>query len=85
MALTAEQLAAIRQKISRLLTEEGEPVDYVKSEVNLAIQSIEDWWELPATKSAISDAIDAATTFSFSNAQKKNIGKYWLDNKAERE
>jgi hypothetical protein len=83
--LTADELVSLRRKLAHLAEATGLPIDYVKSEVNDAFQAIEDWWELPATKADISNAIDASTAFSFTNEQKKKIGKFWLELKAGKE
>lgn len=73
-ALTVQQLRRARNGCETAM-----PLGYTKEHVNAALQAIEDWWELPATKAAISSAIDTATSpFVFTNAQKKKIGKFWL-------
>jgi hypothetical protein len=71
--ISNNDLAAIRRKIESDFPNVGT----VKSEINNAIQAIEDWYE--DNRSAISTAIDDATTFSFSSAKKKKIGKYWME------
>lgn len=78
--LPGGDLARIRRDLARELGE----VAWTKADVNDALQAIEDWWDLPATKAALSAAIDAATAFTFSNPQKRVIGKLWLRSKFER-
>lgn len=83
--LTLEERAELRNKAERLANQNGVPISYIKAEINAALQALEDWWETPATKAAASAAIDAATSFSFTNQQKKIIGRFWLEQKARRE
>lgn len=70
--LSAGQLTECRQGISK----EGVPVNYSKTQANLALQAIEDWFE--ANKASVSSAINAATSpFVFTTAQKKKLFAYW--------
>ncbi|MHA2029080.1 MAG: hypothetical protein ACW99Q_06805 [Candidatus Kariarchaeaceae archaeon] len=73
--LTPTELSEVRQKVE---LEEAD-IGTIKTEINLAIQAIEDWYE--GARPDISTAIDSATTFNFTNTQKKRIGKYWMRQK----
>jgi len=53
------------------------PIDTIKAEINAALQAIEDTYQSDC-RLAWSNAIDAATTFNFTNAQKKLLGKWWM-------
>lgn len=64
------------------------PVSYLKGEINNALQAIEDAMTtttIPAgavgmtIPQIISTAIDNATTFNFSNAQKKILFALWAE------
>jgi hypothetical protein len=80
--LTTAERSQISEAVARL----NPAVDYPKARIFAAMQAIEDWWELPATKSAISTAINTATGApNLTNAQKKLIGAFWLQLKAEKE
>lgn len=81
--LTPEGLAALRRALDN--DGNGGTGGHPKSVWNAAYQAIEDWWELNATKQAISAAIDAATApVVLTNAEKRKVGKFWLRDKAER-
>ncbi len=71
--LDAEQLAELRQGVQR----EGDSATWEKAHINAAFQTIEDRWG--AIQADLSAEIDVATSpVVFSNAMKKKIGKYWL-------
>jgi hypothetical protein len=74
-----------KRKIRNLAERKSVTVDWLKIELNNAVQGVEDWWELAATQLSISSAIDSATTFNFTNAQKKVLVKFWLQNRSDRE
>lgn len=79
-ALTIEQQAELRRAMAaRLAT-----VPYTKPQVNAAIQALEDWWETSG-RAAAGAAIEAAAPGIFTAPLKKEIGKAWLRQKAERE
>lgn len=77
--LRPDQLTELRQECSKVMR-----VNYLKADVNKALQAIEDWFE--ANRVAISKAIDSATSpVIFTVPQKKQIAKHWLKNKFGRE
>ena len=77
--LTNIQLAALRQKMNRT----AGTAHWTRGELNDAIQGIEDWIE--ANKAALSNAIDAATRFSFSPSQKRAMVAWYFWQKSVRE
>ena len=77
--LTASQLTEIRQNCAREI-----PVNYTKPQVNLAIQAIENWFEI--SRVGLNAAINTATVpFVFTPIQKLRLVKYWLQSKFGRE
>ena len=80
-ALTDAQLTELR----RLFAEDGVPINVVKATVNAALQAVEDWFSLVATQTAVSNAINTATSPAvLSNAQKRALVKFWLRQRMER-
>lgn len=72
--LTPEQLQDIRNRL-----ENSVPVTYTKPVVNAALQAVEAWFGSPAVRSAINNAIDAATAPTvLTPAQKLALIKHWL-------
>lgn len=67
--LTASELAAAREIKNR----DGETVTWVRSEINAAIQAIEDLLEQPSTLSAVRNAIETAAPGRFTNGQKRRL------------
>lgn len=70
---------ADRAKIRRgFANQQGGAVNWLKSEIDAAADAIDakfnDEW-----RGEGSTAVDAATTFNFTNNQKKKIFKFWLD------
>jgi hypothetical protein len=81
-ALTKAEVGAVSEELCKTYPD----VNYSKNSVFLAVQAVEDWWELTATKQQLSAAIDAATTpVVFSNNKKKKIAAEWLQMKAAKE
>ena len=77
--LSSDEATKIRQECARAFP----TVDYIKPQINAAIQGIEDWFE--ANRPSLSAAINTATgPFIFTNAQKVALVKYWLASKFER-
>ena len=74
--INADNLALFR----RLLASETEEVTWQKADVNVAVQALEDWWETTG-RAAAGSVMEAASAGKFSNAQKKAIGKFWLNHK----
>lgn len=89
--ILVKDLARIRRKITKNLQTSSSHPGYIKQEINNAIQALEDWYETNsgsltgAGKSQGSSAINSATTFPFTNAQKKIIGAYWFEYKFAKE
>ena len=83
--LTSDELTELRQGLEALAVRKGIAVAALKAEVNNALQAIEDKWEEPSTKTVFSNAINAATTFNFTNQHKKILFRFWLTQKARRE
>lgn len=78
--IPTNDLDQLRHVLEKYAEQEGYSVNYVKSVANAAFQAIETWFSAGAQQSAISTAINAATSpVTLSNAQKKIIGKAWLD------
>ncbi len=73
MALySAMRLAQMRQDMASLGT-----VTFVKADVNVAVQSIEDLM-LGAGKTALFNAIESAAPGVFTNAQKGRLFRVWV-------
>lgn len=72
--LTPAQLAELRQAVAS-----GLPLSTIKPMINQALQDIEDWFD--ANRASLA----AAITGGFTNAQKKQLVKYWLLQKFGRE
>lgn len=77
MILTTGNLTEIRRRVA-----EGENPSWNKQQINLTIQTIEDWFE--NNKLNLLQIIDNSG-FSFTNSQKKKLISYWLINKFNRE
>jgi len=77
MSIKINELAKIRRASSK------GTVTYIKADINSALQAIEDWFE--TNRLNISSAIDGATSFSFTNPQKKRMVAHWLDYKFNKE
>lgn len=79
--LTAAERAQLRRDFS---SQQGGAVNWLKEEINAAFDALdakyEDEWRAEG-----STAIDNATTFNFTNAQKKKIGKFWFRKKFDKE
>lgn len=78
--LTADQMTQIRN----LVEKSGVPIDYRKTQINAAMQAVEDFFENTG-KAAINNAIETACPMIFTAFQKKQIVKYWLLSKTGRE
>ena len=78
--LTAQQLASLRSDVAR-----GQiPVTWDKTQINAALQAIEDWFE--SNRAALNTAINAATApFVFPAGIKRLILLFFLTQKAGRE
>ena len=69
--ISSTNLALIRQRVAPDTT-----VNFTKTDINNAIQAIDDWYE--ANRVPVSSLINTATSpFVFTVAQKKLIAKYW--------
>lgn len=77
--LTSEQLAKRRQAVTREMYPD-EPIDYLKSDLNLALQAVEDWLITPALRGQMRGKIDDAVPGVFTVAQRDKIWKAWLEN-----
>jgi len=54
------------------------PVTWQKPQINAALAAIDNWFDMPATRSAISAAIDTAVApFNFTNTEKKLLLRAW--------
>ena len=67
--LTLEELAAARAAKNR----DGEVVTWLRADINAAVQAIEDLLEQVSTRTAISNAIEAAAPTKFTNSQKRRL------------
>ena len=79
--LTAAQLTELRQRVQSSAA--PNPAAN-KTQINLAIQAIEDYYETTA-RPGFGAAIETAVPGRFTPAQKKQIGKFWMLQKAGRE
>lgn len=70
-----------KDKIRRDFSSKQVSVNYLKGELNAVIDAIDAWWDLPSTKLSINNAIESATSFSFTILQKKQIGGMWMKQK----
>lgn len=78
--LSSNELAKLRQECSK-----GVKVNYLKEDINSSLQAIENWFDKSSVKQSLSNDIDASTSFSFTNVQKKQLVKYWLQDRFGRE
>lgn len=76
--LTSEQLAKRRQAVTRIMFPDN-PIDYSKSDLNLAMQAIEDWLVTSALRGQMRGQVTAVTT-AFTPAQIDKIWQAWLEN-----
>ncbi len=83
--LSPMELAELRRRVAKKASENHISISWVKSQINTALQSIEDRWEAPATQQALSSDIETAAPGVFSSAEKRFLSRYWLQQKAERE
>ena len=75
--LTSTQLVEVQRGVVGSIKAAGGTVNFVKPQVNSAIQAVEDWFVSNAL--GLSTAIDTATApFVFLAAQKKRIIAHWL-------
>ena len=66
----------------RRLTKKSDVVTWSKSEVNFALQAIEDWYE--ANKADAITAIEASAPGVFSLEEKRTISRIWVSFKAKK-
>lgn len=78
--LTATQLAELRRGCAGAVV----AVNYTRAQINAGLQAIEDYYETTA-RAGFGSAIEAAAPGVFTNAQKKQLGKFWLFQKYGRE
>lgn len=78
--LTVDQLAQLRRECAQ----EQATINYEKSQINVAIQAVEDTFE--AVRPTLSTNINTATApLVLTAAQKRLLVKMWLQQKARRE
>ena len=75
--ISTPHLVACRRGLER----SGNPINYNKTQINAAIQAIEDRFE--ATRSGFNTAIEGAAPGIFSAAQKRQLFAYWASIKFE--
>jgi hypothetical protein len=75
--LTSEQLAKRRQAVTREMFP-AQPIDYLKQDLNLALQAMEDWITSNALRDQMRDKISEVTPV-FTPAQRDIIWKAWLE------
>lgn len=81
MALEVNELSEMRRRVCDNTSFNG----FIKPQINAALQAVEDFFELPATKTAISNAINGATAPATMTAlQKRYLVKIWLEKRAGR-
>lgn len=73
--LIPDELAALRRQCAS----ERATVNYTKSQVNAALQAIEDWFE--SNRVSLGVAVEAATPGQFNAAEKRRLVKHWLNHK----
>ena len=84
--LTGKQLTQLRQLCAKQFAGETELIDYLKVNLNGAMQELEDWIELTATRQAISNRINTGSApHSFNARQKEIIFVFFIFQKAKRE
>lgn len=67
---------------ARRYCSDNAPVTWTKPQINAAIQAIDQWFDLPATRAAISAAINVATSPKvFTPAEKLQIVRAYLRGK----
>jgi hypothetical protein len=79
--LTLAQLLELRQAV--VADPATTVVPWTKAQINAAVQAIEDWFE--AQRTTVAGLIETAAPGVFTNAQKKRIVKYYLQQKFGRE
>lgn len=73
-------LALLRNALEKASPVEGYSINYLKAGVNAAFQAVEDWFTQGAVQTAVSNAINTATSpLVLTVSQKKIIVKFWLD------
>lgn len=75
--LDGYDMSRIRQRIAK-----ETDVTWLKPQINAALQAIEDKWE--ADRAGYAAAIEAAAPGVFTLAQKKLLGKHWLQLKSSK-
>lgn len=85
MDLTDQEKRRLRNAIEKVANDKGTSQTWSKSEINAAVQAIEDRWDAPVTQSALSSDIEGAAPGVFTNAQKKHLAAFWLIMRGERE
>lgn len=79
-AITAQNLEFIRRYC--LANSATQNPNWTKPQINAAANAIDAWFDLAATRTAISNAIDVATSPKvFTAAEKKLIMRAWLTEK----
>lgn len=86
--LTNSERDEISSRLSRWAKDTTTAIDYDRRHINAAAQVVEDTWE--TNKASLSAAVDTATqaitpSYTFTNAQKKQIMRWWLLQKFGRE
>jgi len=83
--LTAKQIDDVRQPLVRELTSDGSGVNFTKPQVNAAIQAVEDVLTGAALQTALSNAINSATSpLVLTAAQKKLLVRWVLRSRFDR-
>jgi len=81
--LTGPQLDNVRHAFAEELRSDGIP--WTRAKLNAAIQAIEDVFESGALQTAISNAINTATSPAvLTGAQKRALVKFWLRSRFDR-
>lgn len=74
-AISASDLQEIRHSV----VAQGFNPDWTKAQINAAAVALDNWFDAPATRSAVSALIDVATApKTFTANQKRAIFKAWL-------
>jgi hypothetical protein len=72
--LTIDEKRKIRNAAERKANSVGVAIHWNKTDINDAVQAIEDILDSPAFKTQVSDAIDAAAATTFTASEKKWLG-----------
>ena len=85
MALTPQEQRRVRNAVELISNRKGVSQHWSKTQINAAVESLDDRWDAVATQTVLSSGIEAAAPGVFTNPEKKYITAFWLILRGERE